>query len=374
LESSIGRISEVLLSRLFELKRKIAIIGANGLPAKYGGFETLTHYLVVELARDFNITVYCSNLNKDKRIKSFMGATLIHLPLSANGIQGILYDTISIIHALFTQDTLLILGSSGTIILPVNFLFRKNIVFNFGGLDWQRAKWNVLAKWYLKLSEALGVKYSNDIIVDNSVFKDYVSEEYKKMSVIIEYGGDHVIKEVDYNFLRKYNLQGKEYFLSVSRAQEDNNIHILLNAFNLLSNKTLAVISNWGISEYGKKLKEMFQDRNNIILIDAIYDQKELDSIRAASYCYIHTHSACGSAPSLIEAMNLGLPIISFDVPANRATTQNKALFFRDEHELIHLIQNLDDGALQKMKIESENIARECYKWSIICKKYRELF
>ena len=57
---------------------------------------------------------------------------------------------------------------------------------------------------------------------------------------------------------------------------------------------------------------KQYRNYNNIFLINAIYEQRELDSIRYSAFCYIHTHSACGSAPSLIEAMNLGLPIISF--------------------------------------------------------------
>ena len=39
---------------------KVAIIGTNGLPAKYGGFETLVNYLVQNLPDSYEITVYCS--------------------------------------------------------------------------------------------------------------------------------------------------------------------------------------------------------------------------------------------------------------------------------------------------------------------------
>ena len=71
------------------MKKKVGIIGTNGLPAKYGGFETLTNYLVRDLSNDFELTVYCSKLNKNKQLKEFKGAKLVHLPLSANGMQGV---------------------------------------------------------------------------------------------------------------------------------------------------------------------------------------------------------------------------------------------------------------------------------------------
>ena len=42
--------------------KTVAIIGTNGLPAKYGGFETLTHHLVKNFDKSsHNIVVYCSN-------------------------------------------------------------------------------------------------------------------------------------------------------------------------------------------------------------------------------------------------------------------------------------------------------------------------
>ena len=113
--------------------------------------------------------------------------------------------------------------------------------------------------------------------MDNPVFESYVKKEYGKDSYVIEYGSDHVLNIRDNISLRKYKLDGKDYFLSVSRAQEDNNIHVLLSAFKDLSDKTLVVISNWHVSAYGKALKEKYTGFENILLIDAIYDQRELD-------------------------------------------------------------------------------------------------
>ncbi len=41
-------------------KQNIAIIGTVGLPANYGGFETLAEHLVENLSDEYNMTVYCS--------------------------------------------------------------------------------------------------------------------------------------------------------------------------------------------------------------------------------------------------------------------------------------------------------------------------
>ena len=38
-------------------KIRVAIIGTNGIPAMYGGFETLAEYLTKELSNYFKFTV-----------------------------------------------------------------------------------------------------------------------------------------------------------------------------------------------------------------------------------------------------------------------------------------------------------------------------
>ena len=72
----------------------------SGLPAKYGGFETLAHHLVNHLNEKHDLTVYCSSkyfARKGDRLKNYNGAQLVYVPLNANGYQSIIYDFISII-------------------------------------------------------------------------------------------------------------------------------------------------------------------------------------------------------------------------------------------------------------------------------------
>lgn len=61
-------------------KKKVAIVGTNGIPARYGGFETLAENLTKELNEEFDFIVYCSKIQKPK-LKSFNNSKLINLPL-----------------------------------------------------------------------------------------------------------------------------------------------------------------------------------------------------------------------------------------------------------------------------------------------------
>ena len=105
--------------------KKISIIGTVGIPAKYGGFETLTEYLTKYLNKDYNITVFCSSKAYESKTTSHNNCKLEYIDLNANGIQSIPYDIVSLMKSLKFADTILILGVSGCIALPFIKLFNK---------------------------------------------------------------------------------------------------------------------------------------------------------------------------------------------------------------------------------------------------------
>ena len=358
--------------------KTIAIIGTNGLPAKYGGFETLTNHLVKNFDKSTHeIIVYCSKTAKKDRLESYNGAKLVYFPFKANGWQSMVYDFATIIHAFYKASDLIILGFSGAFAFPLNKIFKKNIIFNIGGIEWEKVRGSKFTSKFeiglKKYMERLCVKNSNTVIIDNLHFKDYIVERYGKTPVLAEYGGDHVKRiSVTNEMIHKYHFLNTDYALSVSRAQKDMNIHLLIEAYKEVPEKCIVIISNWHISEYGQKLFDENVDKyDNIILLRAIYDSQELDTIRSNTNLYIHSHSLCGTAPSLVEAMALNIPIISFDIPTNRFTTENKTLFFKDVSSLIQILNDLDIEKLLEIKRHMFEISKRRYVWKRISKIYQ---
>ncbi|MFK8039668.1 MAG: DUF1972 domain-containing protein [Crocinitomicaceae bacterium] len=356
--------------------KRIAIIGTVGVPGRYGGFETLAHQLVDNLSDEFEMKVYCSKkaYEPHERPKYFNKARLYYLPFNANGVQSIIYDFISIIHALFVADNLVILGVSGGLLLPfVRIFTNKKIIVNIDGLEWRRAKWSRFAKSFLKFSERVAVKWSHADITDNEAIKRYTSVHYKTLSQLIEYGADHAQKqEITTEAVKKYSFFFKPYAFKVARIEPENNIHLVLEAFSKLARK-LVVVGNWDSSEYGQNLKEKYSNDENIFILDPIYDQTELDILRSNCFLYIHGHSAGGTNPSLVEAMFLSLPVIAFDCTYNRATTEDNALYFKNTNDLVKLIDLTPIERLIEMKSTMNSIAKRRYTWQVIAGKYKNL-
>lgn len=358
------------------MNKKVSIIGTVGIPAKYGGFETLVEYLTKNQGKNYYMTVYCSSKNYDKQLSEHNGAKLKYVNLKANGAQSIPYDIISLFQSLKNSDVILILGVSGCIILPLVKLISNNrILVNIDGLEWKRNKWNGFAKWFLKFSEKIAVKYADEIITDNKVITGYVKSEYGESSHLITYGADHVTNEpFDDELIEKYPQVKSDYAFKVCRIEPENNIHIILEAFSILPEKNIVCIGNWDDSEYGKNLKMKYAEHKNIFLLDPIYDQLILNKLRSNCSIYIHGHSAGGTNPSLVEAMYLGLPIFAFGVDYNKETTENRALYFDDVTDLVSLLNNVNTDQLSEISYEMKNIAKVRYTWSYVCKQYTELF
>lgn len=356
---------------------KIAIIGTVGLPAKYGGFETLADHLVSNLSEKYDFTVYCSQkkYKKEERLASYKGAKLQYIPLEANGVQSIPYDTISILHAIFKNDILLILGVAGAWILPFVKLFtNKKIIISIDGIEWKRDKWSLLAKLYLWWAEKIAVKYSHIDISDNESIQDYTAVRYETLSRVIEYGADHTMKVVpNEEDIQKYPFLSDNYAVKVCRIEPENNVHIVLEAFKQKSDMNLVLVGNWNNSEYGKRLKEEYGSVNNIHLYDPIYNQREIDLIRGNAGLYIHGHSAGGTNPSLVEAMYLELPVIAFEVSYNITTTEGKAIYFSSVADLIKQLEWINDERLTELADKMTAIARRRYTWNNIAKKYELL-
>jgi glycosyltransferase involved in cell wall biosynthesis len=361
-------------------KTRVAIIGTTGLPAKYGGFETLAHHLVDRLNQRYDLTVYCSSkyfAEKGKRRTHFNGAKLYYLPLNANGYQSIMYDFISIIHAIRNSEVLLILGVSGTLLLPIIKLFsKKPIIVNIDGQEWKRDKWNWITRKFLGLSEKIAIRFADKIIADNKVIYDYVTINYNcKKTALIEYGSDHVKPiALHEDIISIYPFLSSPYAFNVCRIEPENQVHVLLETYAQRPNENLVVIGLWSHNLYAIELRNSYEKYPNIFMLDPIYEQTTLDTIRSNAKVYLHGHSVGGTNPSLVEAMALGLPVIAYDVSYNRETTEHAALFFKDSNELHMRLNATNNSSLKMIGQKLKSIAERRYNWRRIAELYASSF
>jgi len=131
---------------------KIAILGTRGIPARYGGFETLADELANRLAiRGHQVTVYCRRpfTRPDDQVRA--GITRVILPtISRKHFDTLFHTTLSVFHVAFTNaEVVLICNVGNSPVAWVPRLAGKPVILHVDGLDRKRKKWNRFAQLFL---------------------------------------------------------------------------------------------------------------------------------------------------------------------------------------------------------------------------------
>lgn len=353
--------------------KRVAIIGSQGVPPKYGGFETLVDNIISHRSDNVEYTIFCSSPDMDTTLTNYKGCRLKYVNIRAHGVMSVPYDCISMIKALRGYDAILMLGVSGGIFLPFfKMISRAKVIVNVDGLEHKREKWDALARKYLKHALGLCLRWADEIVSDNEGIRKFIKENYNRKAHLIAYGGNHALRNLDEKrqkaLLDFYNLESGKYDLSVCRIEPENNVHLTLKAYED-TGVPIAFIGNWNHSDYSRALYNKYKSIEGFHLINSIYDLDVLYALRNNSRRYVHGHKSGGTNPSLVEAMFFDKPILAYDVIYNRETTQNKASYFLDVKDLKDLI--IKDLPSHNDTLE---VARKDYVWEKIACQYENLF
>lgn len=354
---------------------KVAIVGTVGVPARYGGFETLAENLAIQNNRSdkpCNLIVYCSSRAYPDRRKDFEGAGLRYIPLAANGKQAIFYDILSIIDAALRGcDVVILLGHGGSFVIPLLKFFTKiKFITNVDGIEWRRRKWSGVARFVIRRSEEIAVRYSDVLVADNEAIREYVASEFNKECEVIPYGGDQAL-DIEPDGSAVVDLP-EHYALALCRIEPENNVAMILEAFTILKNP-LVFVGNWDNSQYGRDLKLRYGHLKNIIIHNPIYESRGLRALRERANMYVHGHSAGGTNPALVEMMHFGVPILAHGCSFNRHTTEGKSFYFMNTSELVERIMNMTPENAAKVALDMKEIAQRRYTWKSISRAYFDL-
>jgi glycosyltransferase involved in cell wall biosynthesis len=360
-----------------DLMNCVALIGSAGIPAKYGGFETLAEQLGLRLAqKGVRVVVYCSTRGAGSDIHGpYRGMERVFFNLNPNGVSSIVYDAVSTVHALLKAphgSTLIFLGTSGALGLLLT-PFRPDIrtVVNVDGLEWRRSKWSPSTRLVLRFFEWLAVRLADHVIADNAALATEVRTTYGFEPIVIAYGGDHLPSPdsaaVPADWQLPISWLGR-YFLSINRIEPENNIELILRAA-AASGSPFVMVGNWDISSYGRNLYVRYSKHGGLKLLPAIYDPNVIAYYRANALAYVHGHSVGGTNPTLVEALWFDLPILAYDCSFNRATLNNQGNYFSSVDALVRLL-NTEHSSLSESRGSSIRLAREHYSWDVIVDQY----
>jgi glycosyltransferase involved in cell wall biosynthesis len=359
---------------------KIAILGSRGIPAAYGGYDTLSEELSIRLINvpSIEVIVYCRSSYYKEKPPKYNGVELIYLPAPRiKLIESLLNSFLSTINVLGNEiDVIFFLDPANAPFCLLLRLCGKKVVIHTDGLGWKRRKWGHIARRYYKFAEWLSVKAANVLVTDNHIMQQYYKENYGADSVCIPYGATNNYG-LDKSVLKEYGLKPREYLLVVARLEPENNTDLIIQEYTKIKVKFPLVVvgdSPYG-SDYFAQLSQLAGE--GVYFTGRINDQAKLNALYQGAYLYIHGHEVGGTNPSLLRAMGYGTPPVVLNVPFNISVINNSGYIFeRDKGHLCNLLENLLENPLQVIQMgqRAQERVLKHFTWDGVAESYKELF
>jgi len=356
---------------------KIAILGTRGIPAQYGGFETVVEQLGGSLViKGFDVTVYAHQAKFSQN--KYKGIKLVKVPsLKGKSTETLSGTFLSSIHVLFKKtDIVYIMSIANAPFAFFLWIFGKKVIINVNGLEWKRKKWGKLAKNYLRFAAWLCTKIPIKIITDSRSVKTIYKKTFNRDIIYLTYGA-YIENSRNPRLIEKFGIQKEDYHLVVCRLEPENNVDLIVDSYNLLrSTKRLVIIGKVNYpSNYVQDLKSKAGD--NILFLGSVYEEGLLKELVCNSFSYLHGHEVGGTNPSLLKAMGCGCRILALDVSFNREVLAETGLYFKkNPQDLTDKMKYIEDnpdvcGVLGK---KAQQRVKEYYNWDKITDQYIELF
>lgn len=382
-------------------EKNVFIIGSNGIPANYGGFETFVENLTYKKISN-NIKYHVACLAKNDEEFEYNNARCFNVKVPSIGpAKAIYYDLVALKRAIkyikknkMKNTTIYLLGSTiGAFVGLYKNKIKKlgsKLYVNPDGCEWKRDKWNYFVKKYLKYSEKIMVKHADLVICDSINIEKYIKEQYKKYNpntTFIAYGSDieenctEESKEKLEKWYKEKQVTKNEYYLIVGRFVPENNYETMIKEFmKSTTKKDLVIITNVEKNKFYEELKEKtkFDKDERIKFVGTVYDTELLKQIRKNAYAYLHGHEVGGTNPSLLEALATTNLNLLLGVSFNKEVASNSAMYWNKEEnnlsDLINTIENLKNEEIQQYGEKAKERIKEEYSWQKIVKNYEEIF
>ena len=358
---------------------KVSYLGTDGIPAKYGGFETCVEEISTRLAdRGHDVTVYCKSVNPGAECKEYEGVHLIHFPKIRSQALDYAYNAIlPTLHASATRGG--ILHYFGCDQVPLTFLARvlgRSVLLSLNGLEWERRSYPWVFRAYLRSFAELAMVFPKASTADSRRSERWYFERTGIRPNYVPYGAtasDAIEPEV----LDRFGLKPRQYMLFVGRLVYEKGAHTVVEAFRKVKTDLRLVVvgGSKNPGTYVDNLKNVADDRS---LFLGYVHGKEYETLRNAALIYIHPSLFDGTSISLLGALAAGKGIVSSDIDDNIDVAGDAASYFRtgDSCDLADRLQELVDNPSKIAMLENKARARvrDAFDWDGITDEYERLY
>ena len=358
---------------------KVAILGTRGVPARYGGFETLAEELSARLAeRGHDVTVYTRTRYAEPGVREWRGAKVRVLPtIPTKYLDTVAHGVLSGLDAAFERfDAVLVCNAinAASCFLP-RLAGRTRVVLNVDGLERHRRKWSAAGQLAYRISERLSTMVPDAVVSDARVIRDYYRQTYGFESHYIPYGGD-LPPPSGREALDRLGLTPERYVLYVSRLEPENNADAVVRAYRDVPGDVPLVIVGDApyAADYIARVRAEADAR--VRFPGAIYGDGYRQLLAAAAV-YVQATEVGGTHPALVEAMGYGRVVCYNATPENEEVAGGAGLPFdvRQPATLSRLLTEIldDPGSYSVWKERAKSRTNAIYRWDDVADRYEAL-
>jgi glycosyltransferase involved in cell wall biosynthesis len=365
-------------------QKSIAIVGTRGIPARYGGFETLAEELAPRLARrGHDVCVYSRRHAigplpepPEDGVYAYkgVGVRVLRAPRQKH-LETVVHSFLSAADAWPRRfDSVLLCNAANALVIPMLRMRGCRVVVNVDGLEWRRKKWGKVARTWHKTGARLTARWADEIIADAHFVRRYWEERMGTAATYIPYGAPDGPVETT-AALESLGLKQRQYVLYVGRLEPENNPDLVIEAFRRVQSDFPLVVV--GQAPYAISLRERLESlarRDTRVMLPGPVYGKGYAELQSHAACYVQASEIGGTHPALLEAMAYGGCVVVNDIPEHIEVVEDTALAFEfnDGASLARCIQRtLDEPELaERMRIASRTRVQSCYSWQVVAAAY----
>ena len=311
----------------------IAFLGARGVVGTYSGIETYYEEVGSRLVeRGHRVTAYCRTYFTPP-METYRGIRVRRLPcVQGKHIETMSHSLIGTLDCLFRGFDIVQYHAIGSAPLAwIPRLFGKKTVVSVRGLDWQRAKWGLMARSYLQGGEWASARCPTATCVVSGVLQDHYEKAHNRRPFMIQNAVVPPTK-VPVERLKEHDLDSGDFFLFAGRLSPEKGVHTLLEALKPLADKCkaqgkkLVIAGGTSFTEgYIDQLKDLAWE--DVLFLGRV-DRDYMHELLTHCHAYILPSVMEGLSVGLLEALSYGLCIITTSIPENLEVVGDVALTF----------------------------------------------
>src|SRR3954452_18127762 len=362
---------------------KIAILGTRGIPASYSGFENAAEQLAERLSdRGHEVVVYCRPHVVDRRIRTYKGARLVHLPTIRNKyLDTFVHTLISALHSARNEKTdvgLFFIAGNAPLCMVTRIAGIPTVI-NVDGLDSDRRKWPAPAKRYLRFAERNAPRWADRAITDSHAVADVYEHRYGRRIGVVPYG----VEDPGWDgagTLEKLGLEPRRYALFVGRLEPENNPHVLVEAWARIPaarSRGMKLVVVGGAPYADEYIRTVMREGDPRVVFPGYVFGRGYWELQRHAYVFVAPTEVGGTHPVILEALSAGNCVLVNDHPPNVETVGDAGLFFSGADPVASLTRQLGH-LLDHPEVVEEHRGRAIerarrYSWDAVTDSYEAL-